>query len=100
MATETKQIIREKEAFRWEIMVNIDGHDTRVYVKATVNYETQSYKIHPVITMTHGWDEEVQEQFIAGIEDCKEECEERLSRYRGEIGSGAQGDLFAQGASD
>lgn len=94
-----KEIIREKESFRWEVMLDIDGHETRVYIKGSVNYERQTFKVTPVITMVHGWDEEVQDQFLSGIEDCRTECERRLSQYRGETGAARQPELDFAGAA-
>lgn len=83
-------VVREKETFRWEVILDIEGHDTWVYVKASVNYERQSFKITPIITLIHGWDDDVQEQFLQGIEDCRAECERRLEAFRGEVGAGKQ----------
>lgn len=93
------RMVREKEDFRWEKMVNVDQTDVRVYMKASVSYEKLTFKIKPVITYVHKWgqSEEVMEAFNEGIDFCTEECLRRLDVYRGESGIGAQGDLFEQG---
>ena len=92
-----KNIIREKETFRYEVMLNIDGHDTRIYVKANINFEKLTFKVTPTITLRHGWGKDVKDEFLAGIAACRERCEEMLAAYRNEYNIGDQQDLFVPG---
>lgn len=93
-------MVREKEVFRFEGMVNVDGTDVRCYVKAAVNYERLTHKVTPVITYSHGWvdNADVRDLFRELTTGAVSECVRRLEVYRGEMGIGAQGDLFENAA--
>lgn len=93
-----RPMVREKESFRYQVIVNVDQTDTRLYVKCVVNYERLTYKIQPVITLVHKWGEEqeLEDSLLNAIGECKDECESRLATYRNEVGLGNQGDMFAQ----
>lgn len=95
-AKPASRTIREKETFRMEGMVNLDGTDTTCYVKASVNYERMSYKVQPVVTLSHGWDNHVADTFNSLVQDAVEECTDRLRVYREEAGIGTQVDMFDQ----
>ena len=90
-----RRVIKEKETFRTEQVVNIDGNDVKFYVKSTVNYERLTYKVQPVITLVHGDDEQVDKAIIESVRECRNECKDRLAQYREETGIGTQADLFA-----
>lgn len=92
------KLIREKETFRYEHYVDVDGEDVKVYVKASVNYERLTYKVQPVITMIHGFGEDVQQGMLDAVSAARTECENRLAKYREEAGIGHQGDLFGDSA--
>lgn len=91
------RIIKEKETFRTESIVNIDGTDVKFYTKSSVNYERLSYKVQPVITMVHDESEDIDKAILAAKKQCVTECKSRLSKYRDETGIGTQGDLFSKG---
>ena len=94
MSTE-RRVIKEKETFRTEQVVNIDGTDVKFYVKSTVNYERLTYKVQPISTLVHGDDEQVDQAIINSVRECRNECKNLLSQYREESGIGTQTDLFA-----
>lgn len=94
------RIVREKETFRTEQIIDLDGQDVRFYVKASVNYERMSYKVQPIITMIHGEDSAILDKAILdSIQSARLECETRLESYRQSAGIGAQGDLFAKSSA-
>jgi hypothetical protein len=86
----TIKMTREKETFKFEDFVNINSEDVKCYV----NYERLTFKVQPVVTLVHGWDEGVQEVFSELIFAGVEECKARLQKYREEAGIGTQTDLF------
>lgn len=90
-----RRVIKEKETFRTEQIVNIDGQDVKFFVKSTVNYERLTYKVQPIITLIHGDDEDVDRAIIESVRDCRQECQARLAQYREETGLGTQTDMFA-----
>lgn len=90
------KMTREKETFKFETFVNIDGEDVKMYAKCSVSYERLTYKIQPVITLIHGWDSEVAAEFDILVDNAVAECQERLAKYREESGIGTQGDLFGE----
>jgi len=92
------RIIREKETFRTETIVNLDGQDVKFYTKSSVNYERLSYKVQPIITMVHGDSQDVDNALLEAKRQCIAECKTRLAQYREETGIGTQGDLFDYGA--
>lgn len=89
-----RRVIKEKETFRTEQIVNIEGNDVKFYVKSTVNYERLTYKVQPVITTVHGDDEQVDQAILQSVRECRNECKALLAQYREETGIGTQGDLF------
>ena len=89
-----RRIIKEKETFRTEQIVNIDGQDVKFYVKSSINYERLTYKVQPIITLIHGDSEEVDQAIIHSVRESREECKTLLANYREESGLGTQGDLF------
>ena len=93
--SEQHRVVREKETFRTEQIVNIDGVDVKFYVKSSVNYERLSYKVQPVITMSHGDSDEVDEAMKISVRECRNQCKARLAQYREDAGIGTQTDLFA-----
>lgn len=95
----TPRIIREKETFKTESIVNVDGEDVRFHVKTSVNYERLTFKITPIITMIHGDGEDFEKAVRAAVRECRNEAKARLSQYREETGIGTQTDLFAPEAS-
>lgn len=94
------KIIREKESFRTEAIINVDGEDVKLYAKASVNYERLTYKVQPILTLIHGFGKEVQKAIIDVLRTCRDECETRLATYREEAGIGTQGDLFGEPAAN
>lgn len=88
------KMTREKETFKFETFVNIDGEDRKLYAKCSVNYERLTYKVQPIITIIHGWDNDVAAEFDILVDNAVHECKERLASYREEAGIGTQGDLF------
>lgn len=91
----TPRMIREKETFRTEQVVNIDGDDVRFFCKCSVNYERLTYKVQPIITLVHGDSKEFDKAILESVRECRSECKRRLDVYREEAGIGTQGDLFA-----
>lgn len=89
------KMTREKETFKLEAIVNLDQSDTKCYAKCSVNYERLTYKVQPIITLVHDWNEDVQETFNELIAEGVTECKARLEKYREESGIGTQQDLFA-----
>ena len=77
-----RRVIKEKETFRTEQIVNIDGQDVKFYVKSTVNYERLTYKVQPIITLSHGDDQAVDKAIIDSVRECRNECKSRLFQYR------------------
>jgi hypothetical protein len=94
-----RRVIKEKETFRTEQIVNIDGVDVKFYVKSSVNYERMTYKVQPIITLVHGDYEESDQAIVDSVRECRNECKSRLAQYREEYGLGDQGNLFNQGES-
>lgn len=90
------KMTREKETFKFEAFVNIEGEDRKCYAKCSVNYERLTYKVTPVITLVHDWNDEVAEEFNNLIAAGVDECKSRLAVYREEAGIGTQGDLFGE----
>lgn len=90
------RMTREKETFKFEDHVNVESTDVKCYVKCSVNYERLTYKVQPVITLVHGWDEDVQDTFSGLVTSGVNECKRRLDQYREEAGIGTQKDLFEQ----
>lgn len=88
------KMTREKETFKLEAIVNLDQSDTKCYVKCSVNYERLTYKVQPIITLVHDWNEDVQDTFNELTAEGVAECKRRLSQYREEAGIGTQADLF------
>ena len=93
-------MIREKETFRTEQIINIEGEDVKFYVKSSVNYERLTYKVQPVITMIHSLGDDVNKAIISSVGQAVTECRNRLAKYREEVGIGNQGDLFGQAQAD
>lgn len=91
------RMTREKETFRMEEMVNLDGTDVKCYVKCSVNYERLIYKVQPVITLSHDWGDDVRKTFSEIIAAGVAECKDRLAKYREETGLGTQPELFGVG---
>lgn len=90
------KMTREKETFKFEAFINVEGEDRKCYVKCSVNYERLTYKVTPVITLVHDWNDEVAEEFNNLIAAGVNECKSRLAVYREEAGIGTQGDLFGE----
>ena len=90
------KMTREKETFKFEAFVNIEGEDRKCYAKCSVNYERLTYKVTPAITLVHDWNDEVAEEFNNLIAAGVDECKSRLAVYREEAGIGTQGDLFGE----
>lgn len=88
------RIIREKETFRTETIVNVDGEDIKFYTKSSVNYERLTFKVQPVITLVHGSGKDMDGAILDCVKECRDECKKRLDVYREEAGIGTQGDLF------
>jgi len=94
------RMVRETENFMEEGFCNIDGTDVRCYAKCTVDYKKPTYKVKPVFTMVHKLDQgEVMDLFIKIIHVATERCQDLIAEYQGEMGIGAQGDLFAASAA-
>jgi hypothetical protein len=89
------KMTREKETFKLEAIVNLDQSDTKCYAKCSVNYERLTYKVQPIITLSHDWNDDVQETFNELTAEGVAECKVRLAKYREEAGIGTQQDLFA-----
>lgn len=92
------RMTREKETFKLESIVNIDGTDVKCYVKCSTNFERLTYKVSSIVTLVHDWSEDVRDTFDDLIHRGVEECKKRLSQYREESGIGTQGDLFGEPA--
>ncbi len=92
------KMTREKETFKFESFINVEGEDRKCYVKCNVNYERLTYKATPVITLVHDWNKDVAAEFNNLIAAAVEECKARLALYREEAGIGTQGDLFGEPA--
>ena len=90
------RMTREKETFKFEEHVNVDSSDVKCYVKCSVNYERLTYKVQPIVTLVHGWQEEVQHVFLSLVSAGVQECKRRLDQYREETGIGTQKDLFEE----
>lgn len=91
------KMTREKETFKLEAIVNLDSSDTKCYAKCSVNYERLTYKVQPIITLVHDWNEDVRDTFNELTAEGVAECKRRLGQYREESGIGTQADLFEQG---
>ncbi len=90
------RMTREKETFKYEDYANLSGSDTKCYVKCSVNYERQTYKVQPIITLVHDWNDDVRKVFLNLIANGVAECKKRLDQYREESGIGTQKDLFEE----
>ncbi len=98
LASNGPKMTREKETFKFEGFFNNDnGEDVKCYAKCSVNYERLTYKVSPVITLSHGWGGEVADTFNELTAAAVQECKNRLDKYREESGIGTQRDLFEQG---
>lgn len=91
------KMTREKETFKLEAIVNLDQSDTKCYAKCSVNYERLTYKVQPIITLVHDWNEDVRDTFNELTAEGVAECKRRIGQYREEAGIGTQADLFDQG---
>ena len=88
------KMTREKETFKLEAIVNIGSSDTKCYAKCSVNYEALTYKVQPIVTLVHDWNEDVRDTFNELTAKGVVECKNRLTQYREEAGIGTQADLF------
>lgn len=91
----TMKMTREKETFKLEDFANSNGEDVKCYAKCAVNYERLTYKVQPIVTLVHDWNEDVQEVFNELTAEGVAECKRRLDKYREEAGIGTQQELFA-----
>ncbi len=80
------KLVREKETFRSETLVDVDGSEVKLYVKSSVNYERLTFKVQPVLTLVHDFREEVQEALVEACVAAHAECMARLDKYRSEVG--------------
>jgi len=95
------KLVREKETFRSETLVDVDGSEVKLYVKSSVNYERLTFKVQPVLTLVHEFGEEVQEALVEACAAARAECMARLDKYRSEVGVGRQLGLdFSDSDSD
>ena len=96
----TARIIREKETFRTEQVLNVGGEDVKMYAKASVNYERLSFKVQPILTMVHGSGKETDQAMkeVAGL--ARAECQTRLAQYRDEAGIGSQTEFNFEGEGE
>lgn len=91
------KMTREKETFKLESFVNVESTDVKCYAKCSVNYERLTYKVQPIITLVHDWNDDVKETFNDLTAEGVAECKRRLQQHREEAGIGTQADLFEGG---
>jgi hypothetical protein len=85
-------MIREKETFK--LQITILNEEVTLYSKCSVNYERLTFKVTPILTMSHGKIEHFVDELAVLLENSRAECLLRLEKYRSENGIGLQGDLF------
>lgn len=93
MSNATPRVIREKETFKTEASVNIDGEEIRFFVKSSVNYERMTYKVSPIVTMVHKKSPEFEKALLNSVDTSRTECMNRLEKYREETGLGTQSEM-------
>lgn len=92
------KLVPEKQTFRAEVMVDVDGQDVRFYAKCTVNFERMTQKVTPIVTTIHEG-EDFKEALVEVVETCQSHCIGLLEKHRQAHGLGRQGELdFASSA--
>lgn len=96
MSTNNGTIVRLKEAFKWEKLVNLDGEDVKFYCKCSVDYRNGTFKVEPVITLIHDFDENDDQVILEAVRECRAHCNDLLENHRSAMGLGRQGNLFEE----